>query len=87
MGSPCFADGGMVADQGECTIWRVDGTGPSALVLARQWQSTVCPRSSDPFYIVTYYIKWVTTSWTDGSCSQRIPDSVALQPLIYIFNP
>ena len=22
---------------------------------------TVCPRSSDPFYIVTYYIKWVTT--------------------------
>ena len=25
---------------------------------------TVCPRSSDPFYVVTYYIKWVTTSWT-----------------------
>ena len=25
---------------------------------------TVCPRSSDPFNIVTYYIKWVTTSWT-----------------------
>ena len=24
---------------------------------------TVCPGSSDPFYIVTYYIKWVTTSW------------------------
>ena len=30
---------------------------------------TVCPRSSDPFYIVTYYIKWVTTSWTGGSRS------------------
>ena len=28
---------------------------------------TVCPRSNDPFYIVSYYIKWVTTSWTDGS--------------------
>ena len=28
---------------------------------------SVCPRSSDPFYIVTYYIKWVTTSWKDGS--------------------
>ena len=27
---------------------------------------TVCPRSSDPFYIVTYYIKWVTTSWTQS---------------------
>ena len=25
---------------------------------------TICPGSSDPFYIVTYYIKWVTTSWT-----------------------
>ena len=25
---------------------------------------TVCPGSSDPFYIVTYYIKWVTTSTT-----------------------
>ena len=29
-----------------------------------QTQGTVCPRSSDPFYIVSYYIKWVTTSWT-----------------------
>ena len=27
---------------------------------------TVCPRSSYPFDVVTYYIKWVTTSWTDG---------------------
>ena len=25
---------------------------------------TICPGSSDPFYIVTYYIKWVITSWT-----------------------
>ena len=25
---------------------------------------TMCPRSSDPIYVVTYYIKWVTTSWT-----------------------
>ena len=24
---------------------------------------TVCPRGSDPFYIVGYYINWVTTSW------------------------
>ena len=28
---------------------------------------TVCPRSSDPFYIVTNYIKWVTTSWTHST--------------------
>ena len=25
---------------------------------------TVCPKSSDPFYIESYYIKWVTTSCT-----------------------
>ena len=25
----------------------------------------MCPGSSDPFYVVTYYyVKWVTTSWT-----------------------
>ena len=27
---------------------------------------TVCPRSGGPFYIVSCYIKWVTTSWADG---------------------
>ena len=26
--------------------------------------NTVCPRSSDPFHVVIYYIKRVTTSWT-----------------------
>ena len=27
---------------------------------------TACPRSSYPFHIVAYYIRWwVTTSWTD----------------------
>ena len=35
--------------------------------------ATVCPGSSDPFYVVIYYIKWVTTSWTysikDGNIS------------------
>ena len=25
---------------------------------------TVCPRSIYPYYIVTYYMKWVTFSWT-----------------------
>ena len=25
---------------------------------------TVCPRSSDPFYIINYYTECVTTSWT-----------------------
>ena len=33
---------------------------------------TVCPRSSDPFYIVTYYTKLVTTSWTEGIFKKSI---------------
>ena len=28
---------------------------------------TVCPGSSYPFYVVTYFIKWVTTSWTHST--------------------
>ena len=24
-------------------------------------EHTICPGSSDPFYVVTYYIKWITT--------------------------
>ena len=34
---------------------------------SRALNSTICPRSSDPFCIVTYYIKWVTTSWTHST--------------------
>ena len=34
---------------------------------------TVCPGSSDQFYIVTYYIKWVTTSWTYSTMVQEEP--------------
>ena len=32
----------------------------------KQSINTICPGSSDPVYIVTYYVNWVTTSWTDG---------------------
>ena len=28
--------------------------------------STICHRRSCPFYIVSYYIKWVITFWTDS---------------------
>ena len=41
--------------------------GPAASMKQGSKVYTVCPRSSDPFYIVTYYIKWVTTSWTDSN--------------------
>ena len=36
---------------------------------------TVCPRSSDPFYLVTHYIKWVPTSWTDSTNFIKTMDS------------
>ena len=32
---------------------------------------TICPRSSDSFYIVSYYIKWVTTSWTHSMSTEH----------------
>ena len=28
---------------------------------------TICPRSSYPFHIVAYYLKWVTTVWPRSS--------------------
>ena len=28
------------------------------------YNNAVLPRSLDPFYIATYYIKWVKISWT-----------------------
>ena len=34
-------------------------------------KNPVCPRSRYQFYIVTYYIKWVTTSLTDGICIRK----------------
>ena len=28
---------------------------------------TICPRSLDTIHIVTYYLKWVKTSWTNSN--------------------
>ena len=33
---------------------------------------TMCPGSSDPFYIVTYYIKCATTFWTYSICVRLV---------------
>ena len=46
-------------------IWRVGGTASAAPALVFPWWiDTVCSRSSDPFHIVSSYIKRGTTSWT-----------------------
>ena len=57
---------------------------------------TVCPGNSDPFYIVTYFIKWVTTSWTystycEGTAScwglgilgEHVRGAVSLQEVLH----
>ena len=38
-----------------------------AYFILQRGTPTVCPGSSDPFYIVSYYIKWVNTSCTPVS--------------------
>ena len=48
--------------------------------------STVCPRSSDPFFIVTYSIKWVTTSWTDGIYIEMVSVHFAMRAQGGSFN-
>ena len=42
---------------------------------------TVCPGSSDPFYIVFYYIKWVTIYWTYSTTLR--PCEYFLENVIY----
>ena len=39
----------------------------------KKGHGTVCPVSSDPFYVVTYYIKWVTTYWTYSKFADSFP--------------
>ena len=32
---------------------------------------TVCPTSFDPNHTITYYIKWIKTSWTDSKAYKQ----------------
>ena len=45
--------------------------------------NTICPRSSDPYCIVSYYIKWVTTSWTYNKSSRKSSPNIFF--LVYSF--
>ena len=43
---------------------------------------TICQRSSDPFYIVPYYTKWVTTSWTHSiESNEQLNPFLPVEPL------
>ena len=43
--------------------------------------TTVCPGSSDPFCVVSYYIKWVTTSWTYSTYPWNCTVILAIHPV------
>ena len=36
------------------------------------------PKRSDPFYLVNFYVKWVTTSWTDGITIEDVIQCISL---------
>lgn len=46
------------------------------LCIPKYSNPTVCPRSLDLFYIVSSYINWVNSSWTD-----RLPNSQGQEKL------
>ena len=45
--------------------------GPEKGLKMRQIAVTACPGSSHPFYVVTYYIKWVSTAWAHSTSEQN----------------
>ena len=45
-----------------------------------------CPRRSNPFYLVTYQIKWVTTSWIYISSKASVHTRHHVWPLINWFE-
>ena len=46
-------------------LWNSPFTSSFKIKVKKKWYLyTICPGSSDPFYVVTYYKKWVTTSYT-----------------------
>ena len=63
----------MIKEQNVCYIYRGNDKpfGGIQLILSGDFlqlppvvKGTVCRRSNDPYFVVTYYIKWVTTSGT-----------------------
>ena len=60
-------------------------TGPLRLsprnIVTRLMGHTACSRSSYPFYIVTYYVKWITTSCTYSTITPRGPKHFAFYHL------
>ena len=60
---------GYVVKGFENTILCIAVVKPACTV--KRDRPTVCPKSRYPFYLITYYTKWVTASWTGSSYSWR----------------
>ena len=48
---------------------------------------TICPGSSDSFFIVTNYIKWVNTSWTHSTIIEIDTIHNKVYKLIMVADP
>ena len=62
---------GKISTKGKKEGWKEGGgefslqnRGLEKINILIKYIRTVCPGSSDPFNVVSYYIKWVTISWT-----------------------
>ena len=51
----------------DCHVYIVTGCQSTWFPLRFFFLNTICPGSSDPFFIVSYYIRWVNTSWTHST--------------------
>ena len=80
-----FRDSTTLSHSGTCVILYVkEVLFISINIYVYRLVYTICPGSSDPFYIVSYYIRWVTTSWTHSNSGQEFLDSQF--PIIAILN-
>ena len=62
-----------------CRIRNLESTLSYAASTHLSQYDTMCPRSSYPFYILTYFMKWVTTSWTDGTYTLKILSELSIE--------
>ena len=68
--------------------WMNEWNGQFTLIKCPAWRMflTICRRSSDPFYIINHYIKWVTTSWTH-SILVKVAKGIILYKIVSLVAP
>ena len=54
-------------------LWKEELQGTGKIYVKTKYRlRTVCPRSRYPFYMISYNIKWVTTSWKQSKKMENI---------------